>query len=646
LNESLRQAAAKGDIEQVRLLISQGADVNAKRTSDGTPLRMAQRAGHKEVVELLIEHGATEPPIKPITARERANLPEALSRAVRLGDYYKVRQLVSSGADVNAKDKRGYAPLYQAARYGHKDVVELLIAKGADINAVHKDGMPALKLAEDKKHADIVELLEKHGAVGRPVVGTESPQRSASIDTQPPGRTESTPIGKTAPHFVLRDLNGKRVSLSSFKGKVVILDFWATWRPPCVVEIPHFIALHNQYKDQGFAMVGISTDRKGASVVKAFVRKHRINYPILMADSRVQAAYGGIKSIPTTFVIDSAGKIYREYIGYRDKAVFEADIKALLAGVELRAKPVQIESSQRAVTVDAKPTAEPDVITDPNAAKTRIKREIAFASRRDGNAEIYVMSTNGSEQINLTKNRAHDSRPSWSPDGTKIAFVSNRDRNYEIYVMDLDGSEQRRLTNNSAVDEYPCWSSDGAKIAFASERDGNREIYVINANGGDLRRVTNDPATDTNPCWSPDGTKITYTSNRDGNSDIYVMNIDGTNPTNLTNNPAWDGIGSWSPDEKKIAFTSDRDGNLEIYVMNADGSEPKRLTNNPVADIGPTWSADSERIAFCSARDGNNEIYVINADGSEQERLTNNRAIDSSPSWSQFLTSEDKNRED
>ena len=76
------------------------------------------------------------------------------------------------------------------------------------------------------------------------------------------------------------------------------------------------------------------------------------------------------------------------------------------------------------------------------------------------------------------------------------------------------------------------------------------------------------------------------------------------------------------------------------------GGERKRLTTNPAADVGPTWSADGKRIAFCSARDGNNEIYVINADGSGQERLTNNRAVDTSPSWSQFLATEDENRED
>jgi peroxiredoxin len=149
-------------------------------------------------------------------------------------------------------------------------------------------------------------------------------------DKAPPG-----PSAKSAPSFTLQDLKGNQISLSDFKGKVVVLDFWATWCPPCVKEIPHFIELYKQYKDQGFAMVGISVDREGISVVKSFTRKYQINYPILMTDGQVQKAYGGIPSIPTTFVIDSAGNIRRKYVGYRDKAVFEADIKALLAEAEL-----------------------------------------------------------------------------------------------------------------------------------------------------------------------------------------------------------------------------------------------------------------------------------------------------------------------
>ena len=96
------------------------------------------------------------------------------------------------------------------------------------------------------------------------------------------GIVTSWPSGRSAPSFTLQDLEGNQISLSDFRGKVVILDFWATWCPPCAKEVPHFVALHEQYKDQGFAMVGISTDRKGVSAVKSFARKHRIKSPLLI----------------------------------------------------------------------------------------------------------------------------------------------------------------------------------------------------------------------------------------------------------------------------------------------------------------------------------------------------------------------------
>ena len=164
-----------------------------------------------------------------------------------------------------------------------------------------------------------------------PTQQTEAKAETEIKPTQPiADSTPSTTGGKPAPAFTLQDLNGKNVSLADFQGKVLILDFWATWCPPCVKEIPHFIELYEQYKDKGLEIVGISLDREGISVVKAFVQKYQIKYPIMMTDGKVDKAFGGIPSIPTTFLIDSAGNISKKYVGYNDKAVFEADIKKLL----------------------------------------------------------------------------------------------------------------------------------------------------------------------------------------------------------------------------------------------------------------------------------------------------------------------------
>ena len=131
--------------------------------------------------------------------------------------------------------------------------------------------------------------------------------------------------------FVFNDLNDKPVRLSDFRGKVVLVDIWATWCPPCRIEIPGFINLYKKYKDKGLEIVGIATDQLGKTVVKPFVEEFKINYPIVIGDSNeVMKIFGPIRGIPTTFLIDEKGIIMNKYIGYRAEEVFEKDIKILL----------------------------------------------------------------------------------------------------------------------------------------------------------------------------------------------------------------------------------------------------------------------------------------------------------------------------
>lgn len=134
-----------------------------------------------------------------------------------------------------------------------------------------------------------------------------------------------------APEWQLNDPDGKAVKLSDFKGKVVILDFWATWCPPCRAEIPGFIALQKQYAAQGLTVVGVSLDTEGASVVKSFMKQVGMNYPVVLGSEKIASDYGGITAIPTTFVLDRDGNIVTSHQGYASQLVFESEIRPLLS---------------------------------------------------------------------------------------------------------------------------------------------------------------------------------------------------------------------------------------------------------------------------------------------------------------------------
>jgi peroxiredoxin len=135
---------------------------------------------------------------------------------------------------------------------------------------------------------------------------------------------------KLAPAFSLDGIDGSSVSLEGYKGKVLIIDFWATWCPPCVKEIPHFVELYDSYKDQGLVIVGVSVDRGGPSVVESFVAKNNVTYPVAMANMDVVDAYEIYSGIPTTYIVDRNGMIVEKVIGYREKSFFEDHIKKLL----------------------------------------------------------------------------------------------------------------------------------------------------------------------------------------------------------------------------------------------------------------------------------------------------------------------------
>ncbi len=118
-----------------------------------------------------------------------------------------------------------------------------------------------------------------------------------------------------APDFTLLNLNGDTVSLTDYKGKVILLNFFATYCPPCRAEIPDFVKLQDRYGSKGFVVIGISVDPNGMQILPNFISKLRINYPVLLATNKVLRDYGNIDLLPTTFIIDREQKIIKQFTG-------------------------------------------------------------------------------------------------------------------------------------------------------------------------------------------------------------------------------------------------------------------------------------------------------------------------------------------
>lgn len=137
--------------------------------------------------------------------------------------------------------------------------------------------------------------------------------------------------GSAAPDFTLPALGGGEVSLSALKGKVVVVNFWATWCPPCINEMPVLNDLYVAYRDQGVEVLGLSLDEEGLPITKPFVEKLEVTYPIVEADRKTYQAYGNVLTIPHTFLIDREGTVSKRFVNNQTRDAFEAAIKAVLA---------------------------------------------------------------------------------------------------------------------------------------------------------------------------------------------------------------------------------------------------------------------------------------------------------------------------
>lgn len=178
--------------------------------------------------------------------------------------------------------------------------------------------------------------LQELQAVLVPTASATTTDAAAAPDIE-----ERSPLeGKPAPTFTLENLQGQKVSLASYKGKAVLLNFWATWCAPCKVETPWLVKLRDQYAPQGFEVLGISTDdldkddkkqnAEDMAEIAKFVSNMHIDYPVLIDGDSISHPYGGVDALPTSFFIDRSGKVIAATVGLHDRDELEANIKKAL----------------------------------------------------------------------------------------------------------------------------------------------------------------------------------------------------------------------------------------------------------------------------------------------------------------------------
>ncbi len=140
---------------------------------------------------------------------------------------------------------------------------------------------------------------------------------------------KSFPGRPLAPDFTVTDIDGRKLRLSDYKGKVVLLDFWATWCGPCRTEVPEFVKLQKKYGARGLQVIGISLD-DDTRPVRNFYARFNMNYPVALGDAKLAESFGGILGLPVAFLIDRGGRIAAKHVGQTGPAAFEEDVSSLL----------------------------------------------------------------------------------------------------------------------------------------------------------------------------------------------------------------------------------------------------------------------------------------------------------------------------
>ena len=269
------------------------------------------------------------------------------------------------------------------------------------------------------------------------------------------------------------------------------------------------------------------------------------------------------------------------------------------------------------------------------SAKAPDTAKIVFAkSGVEKTRDIYLMNTDGSDQVNLTKHRADDISPVWSPTGAHILFASNREHKawgtWDLYLMDPDGSNVQKVFDKWKIRRHPTWSPDGKRIAYSYGEIGNNLLYVSTIDGKDEERV----AIGYSPAWSPDGTEIVFRSGAlDKPRRFSLLKVRTKRQTffPFPKEPKWVRYPAWSPLGDKLAFTwtnraelRNEDFVLEtIYIVNRDGTGLQQVIEEGQAAISPVWSPNGNELLY-NAIDANRDlqIYKISLGSGASVQLT------------------------
>ena len=270
----------------------------------------------------------------------------------------------------------------------------------------------------------------------------------------------------------------------------------------------------------------------------------------------------------------------------------------------------------------------------PICARAPKTEKIAFSSNRDGPWDIYIMNPDGSDKINLTRHRAADFSPVWSPTGEHILFVSNRDGILDLFLMDAKGRNVRRVFKNLAQRIEPTWAPDGQRIAYHAEMpQWSIQTGTIHGIGGiqvALARVQGG-----NPSWSPDGKEIAFVAGESRR--IYIAELPTrTKRVFLPNERPWMYFPAWSPDGEKLAFSWYAQGlgnKSALFVANRDGSGLKQIGKPAFNIFTPAWSPDGEKLVYVEAAiEGDRQIVTVDLRTRRKQQLTR-RGWSVTPSW-------------